>query len=117
MATTLLMIIMGSILVTSECCLYTVTCLRLVLPRHLCGPHVVPAHSLPTLHRWFSVVMYMAFLFTVIVVLLNVLIAQMSHTYRKLQESIDGTFNIIRATGISEVQKLAPIPFRWTVRN
>ena len=61
--------------------------------------------------------MYMIFLFTVIVVLLNVLIAQMSHTYSKLQVNNDGTFNIIRAREISELQKLAPNPFRGKVRN
>ena len=62
--------------------------------------------------------MYMTFLFTVIVVLLNVLIAQMSDTYSKLQENNDGTFNIIRSRHISEIQRLAPIiPFRLTVRN
>ena len=61
--------------------------------------------------------MYMTFLFAVIVVLLNVLIAQMSHTYSKLQVNNDGTFNIIRAKDISYVQKIFPIPFRWTVRN
>ena len=36
MASTLLMMIMGSILATSECYLYTVACMHLVLPQHLC---------------------------------------------------------------------------------
>ena len=61
--------------------------------------------------------MYMTFLFTVIVVLLNVLIAQMSHTYSKLQENNDGTFNIIRARYITEVQKVGFMPYRCKVRN
>ena len=40
-----------------------------------------------------------------IVVLLNVLIAQMSNTYNELQENNDGTFNLIRAKVISRLQK------------
>ena len=108
---------MGSMLATSECCLYTVACLCLALPRHLCETPYSSCTLPPTLHRWFSVVMYMAFLFTVIVVLLNVLIAQMSHTYSKLQENNDGAFNIIRAGQISEVQMFPAISFSWKVRN
>ena len=52
-----------------------------------------------------------------IVVLLNVLIAQMSYTYSKLQENNDGTFNIIRARSISSMQKVWPIPIHGKVRN
>ena len=50
-------------------------------------------------------------------VLLNVLIAQMSYTYSKLQKNNDGTFNIIRARHISQAQKVWPITFRGKVRN
>ena len=77
----------------------------LVFPHVYARPHIVPAHSLPTPRRWFSIVLYMTFLFAMIVVLLNVLIAQMSNTYSELQENNDGTFNIIRATVISRLQK------------
>ena len=119
MATTLLRMMMGSMLATSECCLYTVACLCLVLPRHLCETPYSSCTLPPTLHRWFSLVMYMAFLFTVIVVLLNVLIAQMSDTYSKLQENNDGAFNLIRASYISNMQKTASNSFsgKEEVRN
>ena len=49
--------------------------------------------------------MYLAFLFSVIVVLLNLLIAQMSDTYTKVQEDVEGTFAIARARIISRLQK------------
>ena len=98
---------MGSILATRECCLYAqlMTCMHLVVPHIYVRPHIVPAHSHPTLRRWFSIVLYMTFLFAMIVVLLNVLIAQMSNTYNELQENNDGTFNLIRAKVISRLQK------------
>ena len=98
---------MGSILATRECCLYAqlMTCMYLVVPHIYVRPHIVPVHSLPTLRRWFSIVLYMTFLFAMIVVLLNVLIAQMSNTYNELQENNDGTFNLIRAKVISRLQK------------
>ena len=49
--------------------------------------------------------MYLAFLFAVIVVLLNLLIAQMSSTYDRIQEDVEGTFAIARARIISRLQK------------
>ena len=49
--------------------------------------------------------MYMTFLFGVIVVLLNLLIAQMSDTYTKIQEDVEGTFAIARARIIARLQK------------
>ena len=49
--------------------------------------------------------MYLVFLFAVIVVLLNLLIAQMSDTYAKVQEDVEGTFAIARARIIARLQK------------
>ena len=40
-----------------------------------------------------------------IVVLLNLLIAQMSDTYTKVQEDVEGTFAIARARIIARLQK------------
>ena len=40
-----------------------------------------------------------------IVVLLNLLIAQMSDTYTKVQEDVEGTFALARARIISRLQK------------
>ena len=58
-----------------------------------------------SLYRWFSIVMYLAFLFTVIVVLLNLLIAQMSATYEKVQDDVEGNFALARARIIARLQK------------
>ena len=49
--------------------------------------------------------MYLTFLFTVIVVLLNLLIAQMSDTYAKVQADVEGTFATARARIIARLQK------------
>ena len=49
--------------------------------------------------------MYLAFLIAVLVVLLNVLIAQMSNTYNEIQENADGAFAIARARIIARLQK------------
>ena len=99
MVTTLLMMTMGSTLATSECtgmqgCLI-VGCLFV--------KYLIPL--LPSLPRWFSIVLYLTFLFAVIVVLLNLLIAQMSDTYAKVQEDVEGTFAIARARIIARLQK------------
>ena len=59
----------------------------------------------PFFPSWFSVVMYMAFLIAVLVVLLNVLIAQMSNTYNEIQQNVDGAFALARARIISRLQK------------
>ena len=40
-----------------------------------------------------------------IVVLLNLLIAQMSDTYTKIQEDVEGTFAVARARKISRLQQ------------
>ena len=49
--------------------------------------------------------MYLTFLFAVMVVLLNLLIAQMSDTYTKVQEDVEGTFAIARARIIARLQR------------
>ena len=41
----------------------------------------------------------------VIIVLLNLLIAQMSDTYTKVQEDVEGTFAVARARIIARLQK------------
>ena len=68
-------------------------------------PLLSPPHPSPSLPRWFSIVLYLTFLFAVIVVLLNLLIAQMSDTYAKVQEDVEGTFAIARARIIARLQK------------
>ena len=70
-----------------------------------------PPPPTPSLHRWFSVVVYLAFLFSVSVVLLNLLIAQMSDTYTKVQEDVKRNFAIVRATGIIRLQRNKWLPF------
>jgi len=70
-----------------------------------------------SLPRWFSIVMYLVFLFTVIVVLLNLLIAQMSDTYTKVQEDVEGTFAIARARIIARLQKGKRLFCRGKVRK
>ena len=49
--------------------------------------------------------MYLAFLIAVLVVLLNVLIAQMSNTYNEIQINVNGAFAIARARIIARLQK------------
>ena len=97
MVTTLLLILKGSTLATSEYACSDITGLS-SLALLLSDPS-------PLLPRWFSIVLYLAFLFGVIVVLLNLLIAQMSDTYTKVQEDVEGTFAIARARIISRLQK------------
>ena len=106
------MMLKGITSATSECACSDI--MGMVLPCHpflfrllpsppLSSP-LLPSPSLP-LHSWFSTVMYLAFLFCVIVVLLNLLIAQMSDTYTKLQDDVEGTFIIARARIIARLQK------------
>ena len=61
--------------------------------------------------------MFLVFLFTVVVVLLNLLIAQMSDTYTKIQEDADGTFAIARARIIARLQKTKGMFCKGKVRN
>ena len=49
--------------------------------------------------------MYLLFLFIVIVILLNLLIAQMSDSYTKVQEDVEGTFAMARARVVARLQK------------
>ena len=64
-----------------------------------------PSLPLSYPRRWFSIVLYLAFLFTVIVVLLNLLIAQMSDTYTKIIEDVEGHFALARARIIARLQR------------
>ena len=55
-------------------------------------------------HRWFGVIMYTIFLFLVIVVLLNLLIAQMSDTYGSVQQDAQRSLAINRALIVARVE-------------
>ena len=55
--------------------------------------------------RWFSVVLYLLFLFIVIIVLLNILIAQVNNTYSKMQQDVEGTFAMARARIVARFMK------------
>ena len=59
----------------------------------------------PSILRWFSIVLYLLFLFIVTVILLSILIAQMNDTYRSIQDDVEGTFAIARARIIARLQK------------
>ena len=61
--------------------------------------------------------MYLVFLFAVIVVLLNLLIAQMSSTYEKVLEDVEGNFALARARIISRLQKGRKLFCKGKVRN
>ena len=99
---------MGSILVTSEC---GCTESHLVLPHEPFVRHTFNS-SLSHACRWFSIVMYLPFLFAVIVVLLNLLIAQMSDTYGRIQGDVESTFAIERARIIAKALKLNILCFQ-----
>ena len=60
--------------------------------------------------------MYLAFLFAVVVVLLNLLIAQMSDTYEKAQGDAEGSFALARARIIARLQKGKYLICRGQVR-
>ena len=70
-----------------------------------CPTFLRPSLPLSYSHRWFSIVLYLAFLFAVIVVLLNLLIAQMSDTYAKTREDVEGHFALARARIIARLQR------------
>ena len=74
-------------------------------------------HSPPHLPRWFSIVIYLPFLFTVIVVLLNLLIAQMSDTYTKVQEDVESTFALERARIIAKALKRNILCYQVCITN
>ena len=54
--------------------------------------------------RWFGVIVYIIFLFLVIVVLLNLLIAQMSDTYGNVQLDAQRSLAINRAWIVARVE-------------
>lgn len=54
--------------------------------------------------RWLGVAIYLAFLFLVIVVLLNLLIAQMSDTYSSVQQDAQRSLAINRAWIVARVE-------------
>lgn len=68
--------------------LYTVTCPSFY-------PHV---------YSWLGVIVYLVFLFLVIVVLLNLLIAQMSDTYASVQQDAQRSLAINRAWIVARVE-------------
>ena len=69
---------------------------------------VVELFTLPyystVIHRWLSVIIYTVFLFLVITVLLNLLIAQMSDTYTNVQSDAQRSLAINRAWIIARVE-------------
>ena len=54
--------------------------------------------------RWFGVIVYIVFLFLVVVVLLNLLIAQMSDTYGSVQQDAQRSLAINRAWIVARVE-------------
>ena len=65
--------------------------------------------ALLLLSRWFSILFYLVFLFVVIVVLLNLLIAQMSNTYSRVQDEAEGTYAVAKARILSRLERYHPI--------
>ena len=55
--------------------------------------------------RWFSVVLYLLFLFTVVIVLVNILIAQVNDSYSKVKQDVEGTFAVARARIVARFMK------------
>ena len=55
--------------------------------------------------RWLSVIIYTVFLFVVITVLLNLLIAQMSDTYTNVQSDAQQSLFINRAWVVAKVEQ------------
>lgn len=71
---------------------------------------IIPSKSALLLPcRWFSIVMYLVFLFMVIVVLLNLLIAQMSSTYCNIQDEAEGTYAVARARMLARLENYDPL--------
>lgn len=66
------------------------------------------SHSCPESYffecRWFGIIIYAIFLFLVIVVLLNLLIAQMSDTYGSVQQDAQRSLAINRALIVARVE-------------
>ena len=55
-------------------------------------------------YRWFSVIIYMVFLFVVAVILLNLLIAQFSKSYEEVTERARVSVALDRARILSRLQ-------------
>ena len=56
------------------------------------------------MNSWLGVIVYLVFLFLVIVVLLNLLIAQMSDTYASVQQDAQRSLAINRAWIVARVE-------------
>ena len=67
--------------------------------------YIVSIVKLYNPYRWFSILLYLVFLFVVIVVLLNLLIAQMSNTYATIQDEAEGTYAVARARILARLEK------------
>ena len=61
-------------------------------------------YGIPYVPRWLGVIIYITFLFMVIVVLLNLLIAQMSDTYANVQLDAQRSLAINRAWIVARVE-------------
>ena len=60
--------------------------------------------TIPIHPRWLGIIVYLVFLFLVIVVLLNLLIAQMSDTYSSVQQDAQRSLAINRAWIVARVE-------------
>lgn len=68
------------------------------------GGSIVDQYFGPAGFRWLGVIVYLVFLFLVIVVLLNLLIAQMSDTYSSVQQDAQRSLAINRAWIVARVE-------------
>jgi len=78
-----------------------------------CGMHV----NNIVVYRWLSVIIYVVFLFLVITVLLNLLIAQMSDTYSNVQSDAQRSLVINRAWIVARVEHNTLLAFVRTSNN
>lgn len=69
------------------------------------------------MHRWLSVILYIVFLFLVITIMLNLLIAQMSDTYAKEQDDVQRSFVMNRAWIVAKVENNSLITSALLVRS
>ena len=66
--------------------------------------NIITSHLLLLIYRWLSVFIYTVFLFLVITVLLNLLIAQMSDTYANIQSDAQRALFINRAWIVAKAE-------------